>query len=69
MKGQVVTDFLVDHAIAANHETFLVKTLPWRQYFDGSVCSKGCGMGCAIISPSGVSISLSVRLEFTCTNN
>jgi ribonuclease HI len=38
-------------------------------YFDGSVCSKGQGAGCVIISPSGVYIDLSVRLEFACTNN
>jgi ribonuclease HI len=38
-------------------------------YFDGLVCSKGQRAGCVIISPSDVYIDLSVRLEFTCTNN
>jgi ribonuclease HI len=41
----------------------------WGLYFDGLVCSKGQGDGCVIISPSGVYIDLSIRLEFTCTNN
>jgi ribonuclease HI len=34
-----------------------------------SVCSKGHGAGCVIISPSGMYIDLSIRLEFSCTNN
>jgi ribonuclease HI len=38
-------------------------------YFDGSVCSKGQGSRCVIISPSGMNIDLSIRLEFACTNN
>jgi ribonuclease HI len=37
--------------------------------FDSSVCSKGHMVGCVIISPSGASFDLSVRLVFTCTNN
>jgi ribonuclease HI len=40
-----------------------------RVVFDGSVCSKGQGVGCVIVSPNGVYIDLSIRLEFTCTNN
>jgi ribonuclease HI len=38
-------------------------------YFDGSVCSKGQGAGCVIVSPSGVYIDLSIRFEFACTHN
>jgi ribonuclease HI len=33
------------------------------------VCSKGCGIGCVIVSPHSVKVSLSNRLEFGCTNN
>jgi hypothetical protein len=38
-------------------------------FFDDSVCSKGQGAGCVIVSPNGAYIDLSIRLEFTCTNN
>jgi ribonuclease HI len=69
MKGQVVADFIVDHAIEVDHPISLIQLSPWRLYFDGSVCAKGQGAGCVIVSPSGVDIDLSVRLEFACTNN
>jgi ribonuclease HI len=38
-------------------------------YFDGSICSKGQGAGCVVVSPSDVYIDLSIRFEFACTNN
>jgi ribonuclease HI len=38
-------------------------------YFDGSICSKGQGDECVVVSPSGVYIDLSIRLEFAYTNN
>jgi hypothetical protein len=69
MKGQVVADFIVDHAIEVDHPISLIQLSPWRLYFDGSVCAKGQGAWCVIVSPSGVDTDLSVRLEFACTNN
>jgi ribonuclease HI len=38
-------------------------------FFDGSVCSQGRGVGCLIVSPHGVELKMSIRLEFGCTNN
>jgi ribonuclease HI len=52
-----------------DHSVDFVQLKSWGLYFDGSVCSKGLGVGCVIISPSGVYIDLSIRLEFACTNN
>jgi ribonuclease HI len=69
MKGQVVADFIVDHAIDVDHSVDFIQLKPWGLYFDGSVYSKGQGAGCVIISPSGMYIDLSIRLEFACTNN
>jgi hypothetical protein len=69
MKGQVVADFIVDHAVNVEHSVGLVQLKPWGMFFDGSVCSKGQGAGCVVVSPSGVYIDLSIRLEFACTNN
>jgi ribonuclease HI len=69
MKGQVVPDFIVDHAIDVNHSVDFVQLKPWGLYFDGSICSKGQGVRCVIISPRGMYIDISIRLEFACTNN
>jgi ribonuclease HI len=69
MMGQVVADFIVDHAANAEHSIGLVQLKLWGLFFDGSVCSKGQGAGCVVVSPSGVYIDLSIRLEFACTNN
>jgi ribonuclease HI len=69
MKGQVVADFIVDHAVDVDYSDNFVQLKAWGLYFDGSVCSRGQGAGCAVVSPTGVYIDLSIRLEFACTNN
>jgi hypothetical protein len=69
MKGQVVADFIVDHVVDVDYSVNFVQLKPWGLYFDGSICSKGQGAGCVVVSPSGVYIDLSIRLEFACTNN
>jgi ribonuclease HI len=69
MKGQVVDDFIVDHAIDVDHSVGFVQLKPWELFFDGSVCSKGQRAGCVIVSPNGANVDLSIRLEFACTNN
>jgi hypothetical protein len=48
MKGQVVADFIVDHAIDVDHSVSLVQLKPWGLYFDSSVCSMGQGAGCVV---------------------
>ena len=47
----------------------LVIVVPWKLYFDGSVCSSGQGIGVAYISPRGAIYEASCRLEKHCTNN
>ena len=58
MKGQILADFVVQHRV--NEEQGrdlsalnLVSLVPWRLYFDGSVCSSGQGLGVVYISPTG----------------
>jgi hypothetical protein len=66
--GQVVIDFIVDHNVKIDGDC-LVAVCPWKLFFDGSVCAKGCGIGCLMVSPSGVLHELAARLEFVYTNN
>jgi ribonuclease HI len=69
MKWQVVADFIVDHAVEVNNLVSFVQLKLWELFFEGSVCSKGQGAGCVIVSPNSTYIDLSIRLEFACTNN
>jgi hypothetical protein len=69
MKGKVVAEFIVDHVVNVDHSVNFVQLKPWGLCFDGLVCSMGRGVGCVVVSPSGVYIDLSIRLEFACTNN
>jgi hypothetical protein len=41
MKGQVVADFKVDHAIDVDHSVNFDQLKLWGLYFDGLVCSNG----------------------------
>jgi ribonuclease HI len=43
--------------------------VPVESFFDGSVCTKGQGVGCVVRSPSGNVHELSGWMEFECTIN
>jgi hypothetical protein len=68
IKGQVMADFIVDHMVSEEGEVSLIEISPWLLYFDGSVCGKGQGIGCVLVSPLGTRFRLAVRLEFPCTS-
>jgi hypothetical protein len=68
-KGQVVADFMAEHMITIENDACMVEVIPWRLFFDGSICNKGQGIGCVVVSPNGGVHKLSARLEFLCTNN
>jgi hypothetical protein len=69
MRGPIVTNFIVDHAVAIEDEVCMVEAAPWKLFFDGLVCSKGRGVGYVLVSPNNIPFYLSVCLEFACTNN
>jgi ribonuclease HI len=68
VKGQVVSDFIVDHDVRIG-DTTLVAVCPWKVFFDGFVCAKGRRVGCVVQSPNGTIHEVSSHLEFECTNN
>jgi hypothetical protein len=61
MKGQIVADFIVGHAVIDEEGMQVVEVVPRKMFFDGSVCSKGQGRGCIFISPNGLVIDICVR--------
>ena len=71
MRGQIITDFIVEHRINDKHdlEVGYVTCTPWKFFFDGSACDDGQGIGAVLISPSGTIFEFSNRLEEERTNN
>jgi hypothetical protein len=71
MKGQVATNFIVEHWIDDTHELDMscLTITSWTLYFDGSVCNEGQQIVNVFISPSNASFDLSSRFTTYCTNN
>ena len=71
MRGQIVANFIVEHQINDERdlEVSYFTCTPWKLYFDRSVWDDGRGIGVVLISPNGVVLEFSNRLEEYCTNN
>ncbi|XP_050897537.1 uncharacterized protein LOC127104395 [Lathyrus oleraceus] len=69
MKGQIVSDFIVDHAVVENPQ-LQVELKPWRLFCDGSMHKDGSGVGIMLVSPDGIQTKLKYRIEGPlCSNN
>lgn len=55
MKGQVVTYFIINHAMVETPQDF-IELEPWKLYFDGSSHKEGTEIGVLIISPNKIQI-------------
>jgi hypothetical protein len=42
IKGQAIADFIVEYR---DDSIGSVEIVPWTLFFDGSVCTHGCGIG------------------------
>lgn len=62
MKGQIVSDFIVDHAVVESPQ-LQVELKPWRLFFEGSTHKHGSGVGIMTISPDGIPTKLKYRIE------
>ena len=79
IKGQVLADFVAEFSSNAestsagdpeNQEIFSLEQLPaWRLFVDGSDCNKGSGAGIVLVSPEGLMMEQSIRLNFKASNN
>ena len=66
VKGQVMTDFVVQHC---GPKLGVVDLVPWTLFFDGSSCGVGFGISIVLVSPRGATFELSFPIEATATNN
>jgi hypothetical protein len=48
-----VADFIAKHMITIENDVCMVEIMPWRFFVDGSICNKGQGVGCVVVSPNG----------------
>ncbi len=66
VKGQAIADFIVEHR---DDSIGSVEIVPWTLFFDGSVCTHGCGISLVIISPRGASFEFAYTIKPYATNN
>ncbi|XP_015941381.1 uncharacterized protein LOC107466885 [Arachis duranensis] len=72
VKGQVISDFLVDHSNNSNDQganVLDIKVDYWKLYFDGSKHKDGAGVGILIISPEEIPSEFLFELKYHCSNN
>lgn len=68
MKGKVVADFIVDHAIAEMPLSYM-ETKPWKLYFDGSNHKNETGVGILIVSPNKILTKFKYKIKGPYSNN
>lgn len=68
MKGQIVADFIVDHAMVESSLN-VVDTKPWNFYFDGSSHKDGTRIGVLILSPRDGPTKFKCKISEKCSNN
>ncbi len=78
IKGQVLADFVVEFTPVPGQEIPNVPTCDreriedtswWKIYVDGASNAKGVGIGVVIITPDGLVMEQSIRLDFKASNN
>lgn len=68
MKGQIVADFIVDHAIV-KPSLNMADTNLWRLYFDGWSHKNGTRVGILILSPQDIPTKFKCKVDGKCSNN
>ena len=70
MKGQVLTDFVVEFSPKNDLEIVChVENRSWRVFVDGALSAMGAGVGIVIITPEGIRLEHSFRLGFNAFND
>ncbi len=66
IKGHAIANFIVEHR---DDSIGSVEIVPWTLFFDGSVCTDGCGIGLVLISHRGACFEFAYTIKPYVTNN
>ena len=70
MKGQVLADFIAEFTPKNDGKVICnAEIRPWKVFVDGVSNAMGAGAGIVIITPEGIRLEHSFRLEFKASNN
>ena len=69
VKGQVLTDFVVEFSPREGKEVCLVEVIPWKVFMNGASNALRVGAGIVVITPEGIKLEHSFRLGFKASNN
>ena len=70
MKGQVLTDFVVEFSLREGKEMVCpIEVILWKVFVDGASSSSEAGVGIIVITPEGIKLEHSFKLGFKVSNN
>ena len=70
VKGQVLVDFIAKFSSRKGTEIVCpVKVIPWKVFVDGASNTLGAEAGIVVITPEGIKLEHSFRLDFKASNN
>jgi ribonuclease HI len=74
IKSQVLADFIAEWTEPGLSTDGIIPNTPWLVYYDGAWGNAGVGASAILISPSGIKLRYTTRLQFhseadKCTNN
>lgn len=68
IKGQIVADFIVDHAMVEVPQIY-VELNPWRLYIDDYRHKHGVGIGILVISTKWIPTKFKFKIQGSCSKN
>lgn len=71
IKGQLLEDFMAKLTLSQGSSIRVcqVRVKRWQVYVDSASNAKGSGMGIVMVSPKGLRMEKSLKLDFCASNN
>ena len=70
VKGQILADFVAEFSSRRGDEmVYSVEVVPWKVLVDDASSASGFEAGIVVITPEGIKLEHSFRLDFKASNN